>query len=180
MDPSLYEAAASGDVGFLREIRDGGASINLLQQKTPKDNNILHISAEFKQIDFFENVDPDQFGQLFWATNKKGDTPLHVASRVGCHEIVNLLIQVAKQPLSVEGADEESGLADGETHNFKQLLEKTNSQKDTAMHVAVRCGHREVVLLLMKADPELRRLTNIADETPLLICSLLFSSLILV
>ncbi|CAL2253429.1 unnamed protein product [Prunus armeniaca] len=65
-----------------------------------------------------------------------------------------LLIQVANQPLSVEGADEESGLADGETHNFKRLLEKTNSQKDTAMHVAFRCGHRKVVLLLMKAGPE--------------------------
>ncbi|KAI5332763.1 hypothetical protein L3X38_022892 [Prunus dulcis] len=140
MDPSLYEAATSGDVGFLRQImRDGGASIDLLHQKTPKDNNILHISAKFKQTDFFENVDPDQFGHLFWATNKKGDTPLHVASRVGCHEIVKLLIQVAKQPLSIEGADEESGLADGETHNFKQLLEKTNSQRDTAMLLKYKC-----------------------------------------
>lgn len=94
MDPFLYEAATSGDVGFLRDKinrKNGGvSSIDLLlHQKTPKDNNILHISAESKQIDFFKNVDPDRYGQLFWAPNKKGNSPLHVASRVGCVEIAS-------------------------------------------------------------------------------------------
>ncbi|CAL8150496.1 unnamed protein product [Prunus armeniaca] len=167
MDPSLYEAATSGDVGFLREkIRDGGASIGLLQQKTPKDNNILHISAEFKQIDFFKNVDADQFDKLFWATNKKDDTPLHVASRVGCHEIVKLLIQHAKKKLHhTERGDEESGPADGESHN--KLLRVTNSDKDTALHLAVRYNHEEVVILLMESDHQLCCLTNKAEESPL-------------
>ncbi|KAI5332766.1 hypothetical protein L3X38_022895 [Prunus dulcis] len=168
MDPSLYEAATSGEVGFLREkIRDGSASsIDLLLQKTPKDNNILHISAEFKQIDFFKNVDGDQFDQLFWATNKKDDTPLHVASRVGCHEIVKLLIQHAKKKLHrMERGDEESGPADGEYHN--KLLRVTNSDNDTALHLAVRYNHEEVVILLMEADPQLCCITNKAEESPL-------------
>ncbi|VVA31905.1 PREDICTED: ankyrin repeat-containing, partial [Prunus dulcis] len=134
--------------------------------KTPKDNNILHISAEFKKIDFFKNVDGDQFDQLFWATNKKDDTPLHVASRVGCHEIVKLLIQHAKKKLHrMERGDEESGPADGEYHN--KLLRVTNSDNDTALHLAVRYNHEEVVILLMEADPQLCCITNKAEESPL-------------
>ncbi|CAL2273763.1 unnamed protein product [Prunus armeniaca] len=46
MDPSLYEAARSGDVGFLRKIKDADVPDDLLHQKTPMDNNILHIAAE--------------------------------------------------------------------------------------------------------------------------------------
>ncbi|KAB2605099.1 ankyrin repeat-containing protein [Pyrus ussuriensis x Pyrus communis] len=183
MDPFLYEAATSGDVGFLRDkinSKNGGvSSIDLLlHQKTPKDNNILHISAESKQIDFFKNVDPDRYGQLFWAPNKKGNTPLHVASRVGCVEIVNLLIQNATtaSALSLEGADEESGLvppADkGDLIGRQQLLRMTNLQKDTAMHVAVRSGHHQVVLLLMESDPQLCCFTNSANESPLFLATL--------
>ncbi|BBH01546.1 ankyrin repeat family protein [Prunus dulcis] len=134
--------------------------------KTPKDNNILHISAEFKKTDFFKNVDGDQFDQLFWATNKKDDTPLHVASRVGCHEIVELLIQHAKKKLHrMERGDEESGPADGEYHN--KLLRVTNSDNDTALHLAVRYNHEKVVILLMEADPQLCCITNKAEESPL-------------
>ncbi|KAM2296485.1 hypothetical protein ACFX1S_036149 [Malus domestica] len=51
MDPSLYEATATGDVGFF----EGHPTADLLQ-KTPKENNILHIAAEFKQIKFFKKV----------------------------------------------------------------------------------------------------------------------------
>ncbi|KAL6283283.1 hypothetical protein ACE6H2_014212 [Prunus campanulata] len=167
MDPSLYEAATSGDVGFLRQIiRDGGASIDILHQKTPKDNNIFHISAEFKQIDFFENVDPDQFGQLFWATNKKGDTPLHVAAKVGCVEVVEFLIEHARKTLHhMEKGDEESGPADGESQN--KLLRVKNWDNDTTLHLAVRYNHSEVVIRLMEADPQLCCFTNKANESPL-------------
>ncbi|XP_068339348.1 ankyrin repeat-containing protein At5g02620-like [Pyrus communis] len=183
MDPFLYEAATSGDVGFLRDkinSKNGGvSSIDLLlHQKTPKDNNILHISAESKQIDFFKNVDPDRYGQLFWAPNKKGNTPLHVASRVGCVEIVKLLIQNATTAtaLSLEGADEESGLVSpadkGDPIGRQQLLRMTNLQKDTAMHVAVRSGHHQVVLLLMESDPQLCCFTNSANESPLFLATL--------
>ncbi|KAM1137939.1 hypothetical protein ACFX2I_035780 [Malus domestica] len=40
MNPSLYEAAATGDVGFLEGLLTAD-----LSQKTPKENNILHIAA---------------------------------------------------------------------------------------------------------------------------------------
>ncbi|PQQ13125.1 ankyrin repeat-containing protein [Prunus yedoensis var. nudiflora] len=160
MDPSLYRAARSGDLGFLRTARDN----NILDQKTPKDNNVLHVAAEFKQIDFFENAPLDDQSPLFWATNKKGNTPLHVAARVGCHEVVKFLIEHALRTL-IDPADQESGPADANAH--KELLRKTNSQKDTALHVAVRNGHVGVVTLLVEADPQLCSFTNSANESPL-------------
>ncbi|KAM1122701.1 hypothetical protein ACFX2I_004213 [Malus domestica] len=157
MDPSLYKAATSGDIRFLRSDR-------FLDQKTPKDNNIFHVAAEFKQADFFKNVPLDVQSSLFWATNKKGDTPLHVAAGVGCHEIVKFLIQHAKET-QIHGADQESGPADKDAH--KELFRMTNLQKDTALHVAVRNDHGGVVMLLMEADPQLCCFTNGANESPL-------------
>ncbi|PQM34163.1 hypothetical protein Pyn_37933 [Prunus yedoensis var. nudiflora] len=118
MEPSLHEAARSGEVGFLRRMKDGDVSIDLLLHKTPKGNNILHVAAEFKQIEFFKELD-DQ-SSLFWATNEKGDTPLHVAARVGCDQVVKFLIEHTKKMLHVQEANEESRSTDSEAH--KQLL----------------------------------------------------------
>ncbi|XP_024198407.1 ankyrin repeat-containing protein At2g01680 [Rosa chinensis] len=166
MDPYLYEAATGGDVSFLRRIRDGDVLLNhdLLLQRTPKDNNILHIAVEFKHIEFFRQVPNHYSSSLFWAANKKGDTPLHVAARVGCVEIVEFLIDQAKA-LQIRGADEES------CHR-KPLLRMTNLEMDTALHVAVRYGHLGVVVLLMEADPELCCLTNRADESVLFLAAM--------
>ncbi|KAI5332758.1 hypothetical protein L3X38_022887 [Prunus dulcis] len=157
MEPSLHEAARSGEVGFLRRMKDGDVSIDLLLQKTPKRNNILHIAVEFKQ------------SSLFWATNEKGDTPLHVAARVGCDQVVKFLIEHTKEMLHVQEADEESRSTDNEAH--KQLLQMTNLQRDTALHVASRYGHSGVVIQLMQANPELCCYTNSANESPLFIAT---------
>ncbi|PQQ00051.1 ankyrin repeat-containing protein [Prunus yedoensis var. nudiflora] len=164
MDPSVYEAAESGDVGFFRRA---DASIDLLCQKTPAHNSIFHIAAEYKQIHFFRDVLDDP-SLLFWAPNKKGNTPLHVAARVGCDEIVKLLIEHAKKLLHIEGADEERGPSNGEAN---KLLRMTNFQEDTALHVAARCGHVEVVNLLMAEDPGLCCLINFNKEFPLFLAT---------
>ncbi|XP_068323311.1 ankyrin repeat-containing protein At5g02620-like [Pyrus communis] len=163
MDPSFYEAARLGRTGFFRRTRGNAEqSIDLLHQKTPKDNNVLHIAAEYKQIKLFEGIDSQS--PLFWATNKKGETPLHIAARVGCPEVVQFLINHAKT-LHFQGADQESGPADGEAH--KMLLRMTNFDKDTALHAAARYGHDGVANLLIEADPQLCCFTNSTNESPL-------------
>ncbi|CAN6688957.1 unnamed protein product [Malus baccata var. baccata] len=165
MDPSLYEAAMLGDTGFFTRIEgNGDQSIDLFHQKTPKDNNVLHIAAEFKQINFFERIPIDSQSPLFWATNKKGETPLHMAARVGCPEVVQFLINHAKT-LHFQGTDQESGPADGEAH--KKLLRMTNFDEDTALHAAARYGHNGVAILLLEADPQLCCFINSANESPL-------------
>ncbi|CAL2253423.1 unnamed protein product [Prunus armeniaca] len=166
MDLSVYEAAKLGDVDFFRRIRDSELSIDLECQKTPKDNNILHVAIEFKQVEFFTNISLGS--PMFWATNIKGDTPLHTAAKVGCLLVVEFLINHAKM-LHIEGVDEENGPADGEA--YKKLLRMTNLEKDTALHVAVRCGHCRVVMPLIEADPTLCCLTNSTNESPLFLAT---------
>ncbi|TQD82928.1 hypothetical protein C1H46_031527 [Malus baccata] len=168
MDPSVYEAARSGDLGFLKKIRDGDLSINLLLQKTPKNNNILHLAAEFKQVDFFRGVPINNQSPLFWDINNKGDTPMHVAAKAGCDEVVELLINHATM-LHTEGADEESALAGCKA--YKELLRIKNLIEDTGLHVAIKYGHLKVVVLLVEADPELCCFTNRANESPLFLAT---------
>ncbi|KAI5332768.1 hypothetical protein L3X38_022897 [Prunus dulcis] len=166
MDRLVYEAATSGDVGLFRRIKDGDELPDVLYKKTPKDNNVLHIAAEFKQITFFNDIPLEYGSSLFWATNKKGDTPLHVAAKVGCVEVVEFLIEHARKSLHhMERGDEERGPADGESQN--KLLQVKNSDNDTTLHLAVRYNHDEVAIRLMEADPQLCCFTNKANESPL-------------
>ncbi|KAM2300907.1 hypothetical protein ACFX1S_031869 [Malus domestica] len=132
MDTSVYEAAKSGD------LEKSGDCEHLLLQKTPRNNKILHLAAEFGQIDFFKGVLIHSQSPEFWATNNKGDTPMHVSTRAGYDEIVGLLITQARKL----GADEEGVLTDGES--YKELLRTKNSIGDMALHVAIRQGDLEV------------------------------------
>ncbi|KAL6201925.1 hypothetical protein ACLB2K_025637 [Fragaria x ananassa] len=168
MDPYLYKVVRSGAVDVsTMNIPD------LLNQQTPKGNNVLHIVAGYKQISVFQDLRRARWLQhsMFWTTNKMGDTPLHVAARVGCDKIVKFLIEHAK----ARAVDEESRhrqQADddrGEAH--KILLRMINLEMDTALHVAVRYGHFGVVRLLLAADPELCSFTNCADESPLFLAT---------
>ncbi|CAN6684365.1 unnamed protein product [Malus baccata var. baccata] len=174
MNPSLYEAAATGDVGFLKSIRDGRLTADLFQ-KTPKENNIFHIAAEFKQINFFRKVKINHESPLFWATNKNGETPLHVAARVGCGEVVTFLIDYTKLHPS-EGVDPEKEPIDAEA--YKKLLRMPNLEMDTALHVAVRYHHAGAVKLLMEADPELCFSCYSTKESPLFLTGIAGSTTI--
>ncbi|CAN6684371.1 unnamed protein product [Malus baccata var. baccata] len=161
MNPSLYEAAATGDVGFLEGLPTAD-----LSQKTPKENNILHIAAEFKQINFFKKVKKNPESPRFWATNKNGETPLHVAARVGCGEVVTFLIEHTKaEPMEVVDLDPEKEPTDGEA--YKKLLRMPNLEMDTALHVAVRYNHAGVAKILLSADPELCCSIYSTKESPL-------------
>ncbi|GMY20690.1 ankyrin repeat-containing protein At2g01680 [Fagus crenata] len=160
MDPKLFKAAMTGDVHFLESLNEDDNS-NFLCQVTPKKNTVLHIAAEFNQLEFVRVV-THRCPLLFQSGNSNGDTPLHVAAKVGCCEIVGYFISHA-QTLQV---DVESGHVD-ESHKKKELLRIVNVDKDTALHCATRNGHYQSVKLLIEADPELSNLTNNAYESTL-------------
>ena len=160
MDPKLFKAAMTGDLHFLESLNEDYNS-NFLCQVTPKKNTVLHVAAEFHQSEFVRAV-THRCPLLFQSGNSNGDTPLHVAAKVGCCEIVGYFISHA-QTLQV---DVESGHVD-ESHKKKELLRIVNVDKDTALHCATRNGHYQSVKLLIEADPELSNLTNNAYESAL-------------
>uniref|UniRef100_A0A2N9HBJ1 Uncharacterized protein n=1 Tax=Fagus sylvatica TaxID=28930 RepID=A0A2N9HBJ1_FAGSY len=151
MDPKLFKAAMTGDLHFLESLNEDDNS-NFLCQVTPKKNTVLHVAAEFHQSEFVQAV-THRCPLLFQSGNSNGDTPLHVAAKVGCCEIVGYFISHA-QTLQV---DVESGHVD-ESHKKKELLRIVNVDKDTALHCATRNGHynrdfRDIAELILNASP---------------------------
>ncbi|KAI3424510.1 ANK_REP_REGION domain-containing protein, partial [Psidium guajava] len=158
MHPKVYEAAKSGDFDYLKIIAEDEE--DLFRQTTPKDNNILHVAAQYKQVNFVERLLQCPWGPaLLWQGNCKGDTPLHVAAKVGNWGAVRAFTDLAK---SLHWVTEK-----GQVDACKELLQKPNSHKDTALHYAVRGGHQWVVKLLIEEDPQLCDIVNAADESPL-------------
>ncbi|KAF8019865.1 hypothetical protein BT93_G0529 [Corymbia citriodora subsp. variegata] len=153
MDPGVYEAAKSGDFHSLTKIISENGD-NLFHQRTPKGNNILHVAAQYQQISFIHDfLQHPSILSLFGQENYKGDTPLHVATKRGSHEMVRVFIDRAK------------ALSQPDAH--KELLRKQNSYQDTLLHSAVRGGCKRVVELLIEEDSQLCNVTNVADESPL-------------
>lgn len=76
--------------------------------------------------------------------NMNGDSPLHIAARVGSVEISRFLTQQAVLNVNI-----------------------TNEQGDTALHDAVRGVHLGVVKSLVKFNPDWTRAENKVGESPL-------------
>ncbi|KAL3742750.1 hypothetical protein ACJRO7_018119 [Eucalyptus globulus] len=149
MHPKVYEAAKSGDFDSFETIISGNGE-DIFHQTTPKENNILHVAAQYKQVNFIE-------GLLHW------DTPLHLAAKVGSYRAVRAFIDLAKSLHWV--------VKNGQVNACKELLRKQNLHKDTALHHAIRGGHHWIVKLMIKEDSQLCGFTNAADESPLYIAA---------
>ncbi|RXH98415.1 hypothetical protein DVH24_010740, partial [Malus domestica] len=131
--------------GFLENIGHGRLTADLFR-KTSKENNILHIAAELKQINFFKKEKINHESPRYWATNKNGETPLHVAARVGCDKVLTFLIDRTIS-LPIEGVDPEEQPIDGEA--YKKLLRMTNLYSTACCCSILSCWSIEVF------DPEL-------------------------
>ncbi|XP_056174138.1 protein ACCELERATED CELL DEATH 6-like isoform X1 [Syzygium oleosum] len=163
MHPKVYDAAKLGDFDSLKAIISGNGE-DLFHQTTPKENSILHVAAQYKQVKFLEHILQCPSGPaLLWQGNYKGDTPLHLAAKVGSDEAVRVFIDLAKSLRWV--------VENGQVDACKELLRKPNSHKDTALHYALRGGHHGVVKLLIEEDPYLCSITNAADESALYIAA---------
>ncbi|KAI3840882.1 hypothetical protein MKX03_010010, partial [Papaver bracteatum] len=119
--------------------------------------------------------------------NMNGDTPLHVAARLGSKEIVELFIDPTRYFHSVdhycqsgnehyENVDVEKGITEfapasennATNTNMEQLVSIANKENNTALHVALRYqAYSEIPQLLIRAAPRFDYLANDFGETPL-------------
>ena len=156
MNPKVFRAAFTGDSSFFENLTDpNGSSSSTLPQVTIEKNTVLHVALQFKQFDAAEKI-VNLSSRLAYERNSKGNTPLHVAARVGTSSTVKLLIDHAKRH-------------DVEIGGRQQLLSMVNQHRDTALHVAVRYGNFEAVKeLIEEEDPaELAMKVNNAGESAL-------------
>ena len=154
MNPQVFRDASSIDSGFFKELADSNSSTFL--QVTIGKNTVLHVALQSKNFEAAKNI-VNLSPRLVYETNSKGNTPLHVAARVGTPSIVKLLVDHAKKH-------------DVEIGGRQQLLSMVNQDGDTALHVALRYdndGQFEIVKELIEKDPELAKHVNNAGESAL-------------
>eukprot|EP00261_Vitis_vinifera_P019867 XP_010650518.1 PREDICTED: ankyrin repeat-containing protein At5g02620-like [Vitis vinifera] len=153
MDAALYEAAAYGRIDVLEQMSED----HFVVQLTPNKNTVLHIAAQFGQLDcvqYILGLNSSSF--LLLRPNLKGDTPLHHAAREGHLTVVKALIDAAKRLHQ----EIESGVG-----GDKAIMRMTNEEENTALHEAVRYHHSEVVKSLTEEDPEFIYGANITGYT---------------
>ena len=148
MNPQLYHAASSGDLSFFETLTNSDTLLDVTTEKS----TVLHVAVQCNRPQVAKKM-VELRPSLLYQTNSRGNTPLHVAARVGSHSMVKLLIE------STKSLDVEIG--------GRKILSMVNLVKDTALHVAVRYGKSEVVEELINGDPELGMFTNSAGESAL-------------
>lgn len=153
MNPEIYNAAILGSwddaklKGALNSITDREQLVTSGQK-----NTILHIAAKTGKLQIKE--DDDHVLRFLYEQNKKGDTPLHIAAKLGNIEMTKILVAKAKKT---------------DVEQNRKLLSMVNHEKDTALHEAVRHNRFEVVKLLIEEDKGLASIENSAGESPLFI-----------
>ncbi|XP_010102272.2 ankyrin-1 [Morus notabilis] len=152
MDRTVFEAAELGNFDPIKGLKEH----QILNQRTPQMRTVLHVAVRFNQKKFAEQV-LDLCPMLLLKANAEGESPLHIAAKVGNPEMVQLLINVASR------GDIERQQIDVRT----MLRTRDLVKEDTALHVGVRNGHVGVAKLLINADLELLELLNGANESPL-------------
>ncbi|KAK9678036.1 hypothetical protein RND81_11G183700 [Saponaria officinalis] len=187
MDKSLYIAAMAGDTGFLREARDReietGYWDQYLVSKTPQNNNIIHIASLHGHVDFIKTaltlikISPSK---LIYEINGDGDTPLHIASKKGNFEIVQLLVCYSNLGGAVTSLDRHGEIevakdGDGEGRllnsiynpELSHIMRIQNREGNTPLHEALIYGKINLARYLVELDDHVTGLVNNRKETPL-------------
>ncbi|KAF8008822.1 hypothetical protein BT93_K2464 [Corymbia citriodora subsp. variegata] len=163
LDPKLYSAASTGDSDYLKRfITDESGYCRA--QFTPQSNSLLHIAITSQQTELVQTL-IKLCPCLLPHQNSHGDTPLHVAAKMGCLEIVQLLVD---EGVPAHRAFELCNY-DAPRPDDSSLLRKVNGSGDSALHLAVKSGHIGMVELLLKADSQLMYIANKAGESPVFV-----------
>ncbi|KAF3434402.1 hypothetical protein FNV43_RR25505 [Rhamnella rubrinervis] len=151
MNPELYNAAIHGSQDFGAKLKYSTTDYEQLITSGRR-NTILHLAAESGKLQIEEG--DDHVLRFLYEQNKKGDTPLHIAAKLGNLEMTRILVAKAKKT---------------DIKQNRKLLSMGNHEKDTALHVAVRHNRFQVVMSLIVEDKGLASIENAAGESPLFI-----------
>ncbi|XP_017242448.2 protein ACCELERATED CELL DEATH 6-like isoform X2 [Daucus carota subsp. sativus] len=161
MDSDLYNVVTCDDVDALK----GSDWPNVHEQLTPGNNTVLHLACRHGRTRCVEEI-LSSHESLLIRINSRGETALHIAARGGHYGAVEALIRKARSSvLKPNNLQKESSTL------LQDLIRAPNAELDTALHVAVRYNHNDVVELLAKEDPSYSYPQNKYFETPLYLAS---------
>ncbi|CAN6541411.1 unnamed protein product [Malus baccata var. baccata] len=173
MELDVFRAAKQGDLDALREHAE-----HLDLKLTATNNTVLlvYIACLSKPTSGQNTLESagivkdilEMCPALLWQHNKSGETALHLAARQGLIEIVGVLIDQATKVRHHGDLEQGRLLTEEEACLQKQMLiRKTNNNKNTALHEAVRFNQCFVVEKLTIEDPEFSYAANDSGETPI-------------
>ncbi|XP_019191270.1 PREDICTED: protein ACCELERATED CELL DEATH 6-like [Ipomoea nil] len=159
MDRRLYEEIKRGSA------TSAGAAVTAFKdqidndaQRTLNNNTVLHVAATFGRGETATKI-LQLCPSLLTRANTKGETALHIAAKGGHLHAVQALLECAKR---LGGGGGESGIS-----LEKEMLRMSDNVDDTALHMAVRNRHVEIVNILVGEDCEFPFPANQGGETPL-------------
>ncbi|PSS05728.1 Protein ACCELERATED CELL DEATH like [Actinidia chinensis var. chinensis] len=156
MDLALYKATVHGEVdNFIETLVQVSTERELslttiFDQETMLQNSYLHVAASFgheKLVGFIAY----HFPSLLTSKNKKGDTPLHVATRSGHTSTVHTLIRFAEDSPSC-ATSASYVVRDIADVCPDILLRSTNNGGNTPLHEAMLNYHEYLADYLVRMD----------------------------
>uniref|UniRef100_A0A8C2BQ42 Transient receptor potential cation channel, subfamily A, member 1b n=1 Tax=Cyprinus carpio TaxID=7962 RepID=A0A8C2BQ42_CYPCA len=142
-------------------------------QKSREKKSALHFAAEYGRINTCKRLlETLTDSKMLNDWDEKGLTPLHLASRAGHTQVVELLLRSgALFQSDYKGwSCLHHAVAEGYTQTIKillaanvKLLDETNEDGNTALHIAAQVGHVGAVLLLLERGAEIT--LNNADNS---------------
>ncbi|CAD6258502.1 unnamed protein product [Miscanthus lutarioriparius] len=116
----------------------------------PQGNTCLHIAAIHGHEVFCKEAEALK-PSLLAAVNSDGETPLLAAVASGRVSVASALLRCCRD------------------HQLSETILKQDKQGHNALHHAIRCGHRELALELIEAEPALSHAVNQYGESPMFI-----------
>ncbi|XP_048330141.2 protein ACCELERATED CELL DEATH 6-like [Ziziphus jujuba] len=145
MDAKLYSDVING--------KQGADLSHHKERSNGQKNTILHLAAKSgKGVQLAEDV-LSFHPSLLYEQNIQGNTPLHIAAKLGDLEMAKCLVDWEKKSNDVE--------------QDRKLLTMVNLENDTALHEAVRYNHFPIVKFLVEEKQDLVSLVNGTGESPL-------------
>ncbi|XP_063945201.1 uncharacterized protein LOC108212189 [Daucus carota subsp. sativus] len=146
-----YAAVSAGDAEAIRSFRIYSSR---LTGRTILHNESMDGNKEHVQLILRE------FAGLLVKVDSNKDTALHLAAFYGHAQVVELLIDAARN----------LGSAADDPHNpitgFEAFVRHSNNSMNTALHVAVSKGNLAIAKLLVEADPDDAHIQNCNGDSP--------------
>uniref|UniRef100_A0A0D9XQX0 Uncharacterized protein n=1 Tax=Leersia perrieri TaxID=77586 RepID=A0A0D9XQX0_9ORYZ len=154
MDKELLKAAISGDTNSMK----GMASKNpeILLGKTPQGNTCLHISSLCGHLKFCtdELKEYPTMKVKLLSVNMMEETPLLTAIRSGHVNLATFLLKCCEE------------------EKLSEVILKQDKDECNALHHAIRTGHKDLALHLIRVMPTFSKAVHKFGESPMYIASM--------
>lgn len=173
--PLHVAAEAGNEVIFEKLLQAPEVDVNSANEAKM---TALHYAAKNKHVNLVKKLLADPNANPCVKGDRRDDTPLHTAARVGAVDIVQVLLRTGKVKVNVTNSYNYTAIHcathEGHLNVIDELLNAPDVDPcmrdlddDTPLHLAARYGHKNIVQRLMGSSYEDLNIVNKTNQTPL-------------